>query len=98
MNKKKKQVILLLSLILVLIMINYSFIDNTLENFFLDYEIANVERVIDGDTIVIENKTSVRLLGINCPEKGEKYYGEAKEFVEELVLNKSIKLKFGKEK
>ncbi|HUS48664.1 MAG TPA: thermonuclease family protein [Candidatus Paceibacterota bacterium] len=98
MNKKKKQVILLISLILVLIMINYSFIDNALENFFLDYEIANVERVIDGDTIVIDNGTSVRLLGINCPEKGERYYEEAKGLLEELVLNKTVKIKFGKER
>ena len=98
MNKKKKRVILLISLILVLIVINYSFIDNFLENFFLDYEIANVERVIDGDTIVIDNGTSVRLLGINCPEKGERYYEEARGLLEEFVLNKTVKIKFGKER
>jgi len=97
-NKKTKQIILLISLIAILIVINYSFIDNALENFFLDYEIVNVERIIDGDTIVIDNKTSVRLLGINCPEKGEMYSEEAKEFLRELILNKTVKLKFGKEK
>ena len=98
MRKKKKQIILLISLAIILFIVNYSFINRALENFLLDYEMANVERVIDGDTIVIENKTSVRLLGINCPERGELYYEEAKEFLEELVLNKTIKLEFGKEK
>ena len=97
-KQKKKQIILLVFLVLLLVIINYSFIDKALENFFLDYETAHVERVIDGDTVVIENKTSVRLLGINCPERGEVYYEEAKEFLEELVLNKTVKLKFGKEK
>jgi len=96
--KKRKQVFLLISLIILLFIINYPFLNKTLENFLLDYEIANVKRVIDGDTIVIENKTSVRLLGINSPERGEKYYQEAKEFLEELVFNKTIKLKFGKDK
>lgn len=50
-----------------------------------------VERVIDGDTIIV-NGDSVRLLGINTPEKGEKYYEEAKEFLEDLVLNKEVRL------
>lgn len=95
---KQRQILLLIFLIILLVAINYSFIDRALKNFLSDYEIASVERVIDGDTIVIENKTSVRLLGINCPERGELYYGEAKEFLEELVFNKTIKLRFGKEK
>ena len=63
----------------------------------IDYEIVHVERVIDGDTIVADNN-STRLLGINSPEKGELYYEEAKEFLENLILNKSVRLKFGKDK
>ena len=35
---------------------------------------------------------------MNTPERGELYYSEAKEFLEELVLNKTIRLEFGKEK
>ncbi len=42
--------------------------------------------------------TSVRLLGINTPEKGEKYYSDAKEFLEMVSLNKTVTLKYGKEK
>ena len=91
-DKKKHQIIFLVFLIILLFAINYSFIDKALEGFLLDY--VEVDRVIDGDTIVIENKTSVRLLGINSPERGEDYYEEAKEFLEELVLNESVRLEF----
>jgi len=51
-------------------------------------------RVIDGDTIEIKiNKTieSVRLLGINTPEKGKPFYDEAKIFLSEME-NKSIEI------
>lgn len=33
-----------------------------------------VTRVIDGDTIVLENNKRVRLLGINAPETGNRYH------------------------
>jgi len=96
MNKKRK-ISLLIFLILILIVVNYNFLDSVLINFFDNSETFFVERVIDGDTFVI-NKTSVRMLGINTPERGEKYYAEAKEFLSKKVLNKSVKLEFGKEK
>jgi len=94
----KKEIIIILFFIGLLFIINYPFIDKAVKEFLSEHEFAIVERVIDGDTVVIENKTSVRLLGINCPEKGEMYSEEAKKFLEELVLNKTIKLEFGKEK
>ena len=43
------------------------------------------------------NKSHVRLLGINSPEKGELYYDEAEKFLEGLILNKTIKLEKGRE-
>lgn len=51
-----------------------------------------VTRVIDGDTIVISNGDRIRLLGINAPEKGEKYYEESTQRLEELVYDKEVKL------
>jgi len=48
---------------------------------------------VDGDTLII-NGNSTRLLGINTPERGEKYYNEAKNFLSELVLNKTVKLEY----
>jgi len=98
MNKKQKQVYLLIVLIFLLFIINYSFFDRLLINFLDEGEKAFVNRVIDGDTLVIHDNESVRLLGINSPEKNEKYYQEAKEFLNKKTLNKTITLKFGKDK
>ena len=95
--KKKNQIILLVFLILLLLTINYPFLDRAVESFLSDSNIAKVDRVIDGDTVEI-NGSSVRLLGMNTPERGELYYSEAKEFLEELVLNKTVRLESGKEK
>lgn len=47
-----------------------------------------VDYVIDGDTIKLLTGEEVRLIGINAPEKGEKCYEEAKEYLEEWVLGK----------
>ena len=88
MDKKTRRnyKLLLYFLILLLIAINYPIIDRAVKGYFIDYEVGIVERVIDGDTIVV-NGTTVRLLGINCPEKGERYYGEAKEYLEEGLFD-----------
>lgn len=59
---------------------------------FVAEGIVLVERVIDGDTIVIEGGERVRLLGIDTPEKGQKYSLEATRFLENKVLNKYVKL------
>ncbi|MDO8516764.1 MAG: thermonuclease family protein [Nanoarchaeota archaeon] len=56
-----------------------------------------VEKVIDGDTLELENGMSIRLLGINTPEKNMPHYSDAKEFLDELVLNKTVILEFNSE-
>jgi len=53
---------------------------------------AVVERVIDGDTIVLDNGEKVRFLGINTPEKKEFYADEAIAFMKG-VENKTVKVK-----
>src|SRR6056297_2019679 len=53
-----------------------------------------VNRVIDGDTIVVGEK-HIRLLGINAPEKGECFYKESKDRLSDLVLNKKVDLEAG---
>lgn len=95
--KKFSLIVLLIVLVIILVGINYSFIDGFLVRNFGNYEGGVVERVIDGDTIVVNNE-SVRLLGINTPERGEKYYDEAKVFLEDLILNEKIKFVFGKDR
>ena len=96
--KRKKEIILLCVLVFLLFVLNYNFVDNAIVKFLDESETAVVERIIDGDTIVVGNDTHVRLLGINTPEKGEKYYNEAKGFLEMIILNKTIELKFGRKK
>ncbi|MBI2464613.1 thermonuclease family protein [Candidatus Shapirobacteria bacterium] len=51
-----------------------------------------VNRVIDGDTIVIDNNQEIRLANIDAPEKGRCGFEEAKVEMEKLVLNKKIKI------
>jgi endonuclease YncB( thermonuclease family) len=95
---KKKEVLLLVFLIFLLFAVNYRFLDTKVIEFLDESDTGIVERVIDGDTIVVDNNTHVRLLGINTPEKNEFYYQEAKDFLNNLTLNKTIKLEYGKER
>jgi len=95
---KKKEVILLGFLIFLFLAINYNSLDGQITKFVKDSEVRIVQRVIDGDTIVVWNNSHVRLLGINTPEKNEFYYQEAKDFMNNSVFNKTITLEYGKEK
>ena len=56
---------------------------------FSGKETVIASRIIDGDTIVVNN-VSIRLLGMNTPERGEKYYQEAKNYLALLISNKTI--------
>jgi len=85
-------------LFLILFIIAYSPLNNILEKEFGQTNTGFVSRIVDGDTIELQTGEHVRLLGINTPEKGEEYYAKAKEFLEQEILNKTVELKFGKEK
>ena len=89
----KREVGILVVLVIALIAINYSTVDNFLEKFFNTRQTVNVERIIDGDTLEAHNQ-SIRLLGINTPERGEFLYQEAKDFLEAETLNKKVTLEF----
>jgi len=96
MNKK-----ILLFVLIILVFGNLFFVINYLKPNFIgevilensgDFEgIQFVSRVIDGDTVVI-NGESVRLLGIDTDERGGDCYQEAKKRLEELILNKEVRL------
>ena len=96
MNDEKK-LFLLIFLVTILFLVNYNLIDGAIEKFLNDDEFVFVERIIDGDTIKANN-ISIRLLGINSPERGEEYYDEAKEFLKKEISNEIVKLEFGKDK
>lgn len=51
-----------------------------------------VSLVIDGDTFDTTSGDRVRLADINAPEKGGSGYHDAKNFLNELVYNKSVNL------
>ncbi len=92
-----KKVGVLIFAVLLLFIINYSFLDKALINFVYESDEVLVIEVTDGDTLKIKN-ASVRLLGINTPERGEVFYSEAKQFLTSLVFNKSVKLELSAEK
>lgn len=94
---KEKSVLFLL--VVFLVAINYSFLDKTITGFLTEGNLkeVHVDRIIDGDTIESGNQ-SIRLLGINTPERGEKYYKEAKEFLGNNIFNKTVQLEFGRDK
>ncbi|MDQ7030063.1 MAG: lamin tail domain-containing protein [Ardenticatenia bacterium] len=51
-----------------------------------------VQRVIDGDTIVLDTGETVRLIGVNTPEAGQPFYEDAKRFTESLTLGRPVRL------
>ncbi|MCX6826049.1 MAG: hypothetical protein NTV06_02090, partial [candidate division Zixibacteria bacterium] len=48
-----------------------------------------VVRIIDGDTIELTGGDRLRLLGIDCPEKGEPFHDSAQAFLRNLILSKN---------
>jgi len=98
MNKNNKIVLglgFLIVMIFLIIFVTYS----EQENNKLPYKDEKfdfpdkgfVGKVIDGDTVIIDGE-SVRLLGIDTDEKGYDCYEEAKERLEELILEKEVEL------
>jgi len=89
MDTKRKLGLILLIIITGIFYWTYTgnFLDNSsnLEEFI-------VERVIDGDTIALNNGPKVRLKGINTPEQKMPLNTEAKNFLQNLIINKSILL------
>lgn len=57
-----------------------------------------VRKVIDGDTIVLENGEYVRYIGMDAPEKGRPYYGEATRENKRLVDGKKVRLEYDVER
>lgn len=92
-RKNKRDIKILIVLIIALFALNYPFLDNLLTNFFDVSREVHVDRIIDGDTLEAENG-SVRLLGINTPERGEFLYEEAKDFLEDILLDENVTLEF----
>jgi micrococcal nuclease len=52
--------------------------------------------VIDGDTIELTGGDRLRLLGIDCPERGEPFYDSALAFIRQTVLDKHIRVEYSR--
>ena len=53
-------------------------------------ESAICTKVVDGDTIYLDNGEKVRFVGVNTPERGVEGYIASKNFVQKLCLNKKV--------
>jgi len=59
---------------------------------FSDGEERVVTKIIDGDTVVVEGGETIRLIGIDCDERGKECYSAAKNYIEEVLLDKLVVL------
>ncbi|MGF7118364.1 micrococcal nuclease [Methanobacterium oryzae] len=77
---------------------NGSTSQNGLNNTSKTSDTANYEAsgycnyVVDGDTIDVEGIGRIRFVGVNTPERGQAGYSEAKDFVKDLCLSKTVYL------
>ncbi|MEK6820519.1 MAG: thermonuclease family protein [Nanoarchaeota archaeon] len=83
------RILLYILIVTTFLLVGYLFPNPTGKSVYTE-EIANVTRVVDGDTIETD-LGKVRLLGVNTPEKNQYYYEEAKNFLASLE-GKQIKL------
>ncbi|MBI2029497.1 thermonuclease family protein [Candidatus Gottesmanbacteria bacterium] len=55
---------------------------------------ALVTEVLDGDTIDIDNGQTVRLVGIEAPNRGDEGWEESKEYLEDLIEGETVILEY----
>ncbi len=53
---------------------------------------AEMDRVKDGDTMAVNERRSVRLWGIDAPEKKQAYGPEARDFAEAFLAGKKLRV------
>jgi len=66
------------------------------EEDYPELDTAVVKRVIDGDTVVLEDGRKIRYIGMNTPEKDQKFGLEATLKNKELTEGREIVLEFDK--
>lgn len=97
---KLKRVLVFLIILIILILIGMIF-NNLTGNVVSNNKKAGIDekqeifvkKVVDGDTIKADvngKEESIRLLGVNTPEKNKPYYKEAKDFLINEIENKTI--------
>lgn len=70
----------------------------TTENYYQNEAVfpksAIVKNVIDGDNLELENGLSVRLIGINAPERGKEDFAKAKDNLDKLTTGQKVYLEY----
>jgi len=87
--KSNENIILIGLLIFFFLVLTSSIIKNS------DEKMSNVEnslitKITDGDTVIVKGGERVRLLGIDCDERGKACYSVAKNYLEENFLGKEV--------
>jgi len=97
MNAKRLLIFFLIILLLSILSIFYPALTGQVtKSIEYEKEPATLIRVIDGDTIEVDDGAHIRLLGINTPEKKMPFSGEAANFLKQFE-NKTIFLLRDKE-
>ncbi|MEK7136563.1 MAG: thermonuclease family protein, partial [Patescibacteria group bacterium] len=55
---------------------------------------GTVTRIIDVDTLELDNKQSIRLYAVGCPEKGQKFSQETIDYLTQTALNQKVTLDY----
>ena len=53
-----------------------------------------VSEVLDGDTFVLESGQTVRMIGIDAPDRGQEGYEEGGEYLKDLVEGETVRLEY----
>src|SRR3989344_5515277 len=78
--------------LVILVLISFIYFLVELENGKIELEEKIVTKIIDGDTVIVQGGENIRLLGIDCDERGKKCYDEAKNYLEDNLLNQKVGL------
>ncbi len=54
--------------------------------------------MVDGDTIRLAGVGPVRYIGVDAPERGEPFYGEARRYNAELLSRGELSLRYGRDR
>ena len=92
-NRSKKILRYSLLILLVIFLVTIRFVEDIGFDKKPDDRFT-ISKVIDGDTAELLGGDKLRLLSIDTPEKGDLFFGEAKDFLSDLTLGKTAKIEY----
>jgi micrococcal nuclease len=82
-----------LILVFILLLLLIRFVDE-IDNDTFPADRFTVTAVLDGDTVEITGGDKIRLLSIDCPERGDLYYDSATAYLAGLIMGKTIEVDY----